>query len=359
MARKKRDITVLLIGDHQDFDTYKKINIEKKSLLREGFEYVTTNYKRVQKINTPKIGTKKVIVIFCFPFAYWNRYIEHKHYKGFYGNRVFYKKFMDFWNDTKRKIDRQLKGKVKIFINPPYPNAVYRDKVRVINKLAKNRIPQPNLFRIKKIHSIQNRLSKGHQFFLKPRYGSMGKGITFLSENDWQTNFILRRGRIISRKSDQGWNFNKVTGNRSFLRRILNNDFLLQEALDSLILKGKKVDLRIYTFFNKVIFIYPRKNKTDKITTNITQGGRGDIRVLKQIPTPLINQSIRVAQKTSQVLGINFAGIDIIPQRDLKKVYVIDVNLFSGLPKKKTFNLARCLAEELGRLDDKNKLRFK
>ena len=359
MERKKRNITILLIGDRQDYDTYKKINSEKRSFTREGFEYVTINYSQLLKEKLPELNNEKIIVIFCFPFSHWNKYIEHKHYKGVYGNKVFYKKFMFFWKRVDKKIKEYLIGKKTIFINHPYSCAAYRDKIKVANHLAKKDIPQAKLLRVIKINRIQNRLSKGHQFFLKPRYGSMGKGITFLSQGNWQTNFFLRGNKILSRKSDKGWKFREVTNNQSFLKRILAKDIMIQEAVDSLVLDGNKIDFRMYTFFNKVIFIYPRKNKLNKVTTNITQGGRGDIKILEDLPRSLINKSRSVAEKTAKSLGINFAGIDIIPRSDLNKVYVIDVNLFSGLPKKRTFNLPRCLAEELSKLDDKGKLSFK
>ena len=35
------------------------------------------------------------------------------------------------------------------------------------------------------------------------------------------------------------------------------------------------------------------------------------------------------------------AGMDIIIDRNLRNIYVIDVNLFPGFPKRKTFNLGR------------------
>jgi hypothetical protein len=45
----------------------------------------------------------------------------------------------------------------------------------------------------------------------------MGKGITYLSPLNWQTNFIFKDNRIISRRSDYGWRFRDITGNNAFL----------------------------------------------------------------------------------------------------------------------------------------------
>ncbi|GAI39372.1 unnamed protein product, partial [marine sediment metagenome] len=35
-------------------------------------------------------------------------------------------------------------------------------------------------------------------------------------------------------------------------------------GIEVLNIKGNKVDLRIYAFFNKIIYIYPRRNKIDE-----------------------------------------------------------------------------------------------
>ena len=135
--------------------------------------------------------------------------------------------------------------------------------------------------------------------------------------------------------------------------------FKIQIHKQMLILNKKKVDLRVYTFFNKVIYIYPRKNHPDKITTNISQGGRGDPSLLEILPEDLLRKAKKIAVKMAKKSKLNFIGIDIILDRNLKDVYVIDVNTFPGFPKRRTFNLARCMLRELSRLSNKGGLRFK
>ncbi len=116
------------------------------------------------------------------------------------------------------------------------------------------------------------------------------------------------------------------------------------------------MDLRIYTFFNKVIYVYPRTNAPDKVTTNISQGGRGDPGLLRTLPDYFISKAKREAEKVSSALNIGLGGIDIIPDRNSREVYVIDVNVFSGFPKRRTFDLAARLAGELGQLRQEGKL---
>lgn len=347
MNKTKRDISILALGDTVDYDSYQKLSHEKRSFLKHGFNYHTTGYRQFLNDKTPRITTDKLIIFLFFPFSYWDKYIEHKNYKGTYGNRTFSKKFTTFFGMVEKKVKKHYNDKEIFFINDLHLSAAYRDKITVVKKLAKFNIPQPKLCKISGIKNILHKLEAGHRFFLKPRYGSMGKGITYLSLYEWETNFGFKNNRITSRMSDHGWKFRDITGNHRFLRQLLTKDVFIQEAVDSPIIHGDKLDFRVYTFLHKAIYVYPRRNSLNKVTTNISQGGCGDPKLLKLLPKKLIDKAKREAEKVSRSLNISLGGIDIIPDRNLKDVHVIDVNLFSGFPKKRTFNLARCLAKEL------------
>ena len=80
--------------------------------------------------------------------------------------------------------------------------------------------------------------------------------------------------------------------------------------------------------------------------------------ILKFLPKSILTKAEKTAEKVSRSLGIKLAGIDVMIDRNLKQVYVIDVNVFSGFPKRKTFNLAKCLAGELLKMHNKGKLKY-
>lgn len=361
MKKRENQITVFAIGERLDYDSFAKFDREKDSFLTHGFDYVSTNYGSLLKGKIPHIKTKKVIVFLFFPFVYWNRHIEYKNYKGLYGNHNFFIKFMRFWMRIDNSIRTLLSDKEIVSVNSPLLCGFCRDKLQVIDKLSRIHIPQPRLYKILYLEEMQKRMVQGDSFFIKPRYGSMGKGITYLSWSNWQTNFRFKNNKIINKRSDRGWRFRDITVNDAFLNQLLKRgeDILIEEAVNSLILRGNKVDLRIYTFFNKVVYIYPRKNAPDKITTNISQGGRGDPRLLKMLPKHLLVKAEKAAEKISRVLNLNLAGIDIILDKNLKDVYVIDVNAFPGFPKRKTFNLAKHIIKDLVRSSKNGNLSFK
>ena len=351
-------ITIFAIGDKADHDSYRKLHREKDFILRSNFDYVNADYEKFLTVGAPLIKTEKVIIFLFFPFKYWNKSIEHKDYKGIYGSRVFFNKFSRFWKSVNKAINKSLKGKDVFFVNAPELCGLYRDKMEVSKKFLRAGIPNPKIYGISRVKDADKLLEKGENLFLKPRYGSMGKGITFLSWENWQTNLDFKNGKIKSRRSDHGWKFRNITGNRKFLSQLLSKGVMVEKAIDPLVFKQMKVDMRIYSFFNKVVYIYPRKNSADKITTNISQGARGDPGILQKLPKASVERVRAMASDASRALGLNFVGLDVMIDRSLKNMYVLDANVFPGFPKRKTFNLAREIITELAGLAKRGKLHF-
>lgn len=358
MRKTKERITILVVGDRPDYDSFRKFHKERSFASQREFKYVETSYKRFLENRIPPIKTTKVIIFLFFPFIYWNKYIEHKGYKGVYGNSTFFKKFSTLWKKVDNVVASSLKGKEIFFVNRPSACALCRDKGAVAKRFSIASIPATKRYNLTRVKDVEKLLNKGHNFFLKPRYGSMGKGITFLSWSNWQTNFIFKNDKIISRRSDGGWKFRDVTRNRKFLAKLLGKDILIEDEINSVILKEMKIDIRLYVFLNKVIYIYPRKNKVDRITTNISQGAKGDPDISRQLPKHIIEKSKKLACKAAKTLGLNLAGIDIMIDRNLKDLYILDINAFPGFPKRRTFNLAQRMIEEITKLRKKGSLRF-
>ncbi len=97
----------------------------------------------------------------------------------------------------------------------------------------------------------------------------------------------------------------------------------------------------------------------DEVTTNISQGGCGDPSLLEIIPDRVLSKIKNISIRATKALKLKFTGIDVVVDSGLKEVYIVDVNMFSGFPKRKTFNLARSMITELKRLDRKGMLHYK
>ncbi len=273
---------------------------------------------------------------------------------------TFHRKFNRFTTQVVKIIKDTFPDKKIFLINDPRLSSFYRDKVAVARVLSKANVSVPVQFRDKHLSKIKRMLEEGHRLFIKPRCGSMGKGITFLQLGNWQTNFEYKRHRIFSRKSDYGWRFHDITGNTKFMQSLLHSkDLFIEEAIDPLKIKNEKIDFRVYAFFDKILYIYPRRNSIEAVTTNISQGGRGDPHIIDIIPKRLIKRIEKAVIKARKALKLKFIGVDVVVDNTLKNIYIVDVNMFPGLPKRRTIKLARVLIDELKKRIRADKLKFK
>jgi glutathione synthase/RimK-type ligase-like ATP-grasp enzyme len=341
--------TLLAVGDKVDFDSFNKFFRQRRLLTKQNILFKHISYKELLNNEFPKIDTKKVIVFFFFPFEYWDSKIETKKSKDVYGNKSFYIKFKKFWKVVKKKVCDNYDDKKVSFVNEPDQISTDRDKELTKNVLAKANIPISQQYFARDANKILEMLDQGKKLFIKVRFGSMGKGITYLEKGRWDTNFEFR-GEIISKKSDYGWTFREVTDNKVFLRQLLKQDIIIEEAINPWLLKGRKFDLRLYVCFGKVLYIYPRSNDTEQVTTNISQGAKGeDNKFLNSIPEKLLNVAKKEAIRATKAMKLNFAGVDIMPNSDGKNVTVIELNTFPGFPKARRLNLSKLIINQIGK----------
>ena len=208
--------TLLAVGDKKDFDTFRKFYKQRRFFYNSHIHLKAINYSSLLENKLPKIKTKEIIIFLFFPFDYWDRYIEPKNYKGVYGNKKFYIKFNKFWKIVENKLNKFYKNKKLTYINHPKHLAKDRDKELTKNTVAKSGVLIPKKFNTKKTKDMLKLLDKGYKLFIKVKYGSMGKGITYLEKSRWMSNFRFRKGKIISKHSDYGWRFINITGKKEF-----------------------------------------------------------------------------------------------------------------------------------------------
>ncbi len=341
--------TILVLGDESDWESY---NLFSKQLQKQHhskkLKWVTATYDLLEKNGLPLIESDTLIIYLFFPFTYWDKHVEKEGYKEPYGNVDFYNKFRVFWSEIHRILRKVYRGKKIRFINHPLKIAIDRDKEFTKTILSENKINIPTPYYTRKYKDILKLVDRENKkLFLKVRYGSMGKGITYMERGNWKTNFRFEGGKIVSPRSDQGWTFIDITDNVDFLKELLTKDIVIEEAIDTYKLDDIIFDLRLYVFYDEVLYILPRTNEKNAITANISQGGNErTTRFLKKFPKNIINKAIKDGIRTIKAMDVNFAGVDVMISTDFK-VYVIELNAIPGFPKECRFNLSRRIIQRI------------
>lgn len=333
----------------KDWDSYLKFYKQRRLLSKCGCGFVTADYDAVLNGDLPSVPSSTIIVLLFFPVVYWDRHIEPRTYSGVYGNRRFYAEFKRFWTMVAAKLQQHYGGRRIHYVNSPQNIPAERDKQLTKEILAAAHVPTTRWYRTTSTRTILRLLREGRQLFIKVRYGSMGKGVTYLEEQKWRTNFTFRAGRILNRHSDYGWRFRDVTGNEKFLRQLLKEDVVIEEAVPRWFIRGAHFDLRALVFFGRIVYMYPRSNTAQNVTTNVSQSAKSErMSFLGGIRKDLIRKARTTAVRAARALGLNFAGVDMMLDPRKQEPVVIELNAFPGFPKVRTFNLARSLMIEIG-----------
>jgi len=319
--------------------------------LSDNSEVQVINYREVLKNRLPDFKKKEILVLLFFPFQFWNKNIEvYNKDSRVYGDQKFGQAFEKFFIKIEKKLKDKYGEDRLQYVNPPKASILDRDKESCKNFLRHHNIPTPRSYQIKKLSDIKKILERGVSLYIKPRYGSMGKGISYLSNGLLITNFLYRKGKVISHPYDYNWRFHEITkevDRHKFLRTMISRGFIFEEAIDPPIHKGKRSDFRVYCVFGKIPYYYARTTPAVSLVTNWSQGGTIELRskFSKYIPQNKLRQVRSLARRVSRDLQLNYAGIDIIFSKDYKDIYVLEAHSFPGYEK--GYDLMKNLAKKI------------
>lgn len=81
-------------------------------------------------------------------------------------------------------------------------------------------------------------------------------------------------------------------------------------------------DYRVLVGGNKVLLLFKRIAAPGKHTNNSSQGGRGELASLDDVPTPILQECLKAAK----VLNRDFAGVDLVFHAETNAHYFFEVN---------------------------------
>ncbi len=344
--------TLLILGEYGTDDLNKNIKRLQKESKKINLPYKTMSYEQLFKNNKKDIFTNNLKAMFFFPFKFWDENCEIPQNTSVYGtSKESYNLFNQFWQDVKGTLEKKFSDKkISYVINPDYA-ALDRDKIAVNNLLRKKGVSTTNIIQ-KNLKEIIE-LSKEKGIFIKARYGALGKGISYLSPKGWFTNYKVGGKNNIENYPDIGkWEFSNITGNKEFIRKLLDLEVIVEEEVKSPQLNPeKKFDMRVYSLYGNVPHMFIRENAESKIITNFSQGGQVNHRYYRALSKKTIALASNTALKASKAFNSNFMGIDVIFDKNLENPKVLEVQTFTGFPDIRYCNLTKLLAHEIKKKD--------
>ena len=347
--------TLLTIGDLTTDGIKKEKSLygfirHRKNVIRKGVNFKFITYEDLLRRRLPDVTTKKLKAMLFFPYAYWNERVERYDLDDrIYGDANFGRDTKKLFLEIRKILESTYKDKDVIYVNPPYTSIIDRDKRKTAGKLRKQGILTPKIYNISNIDQLDDILKKAGALYIKPAFGAMGKGMSFINRDECWTNFIFREGEIISRPRDYNWGFSRISEKRrnAFLKILIRRKFIFEKAIDLATFGRRKFDVRIYVIYGHVPYLYARSAPKANIVTNWSQGGRIEGRrfLKKALPPGKIKEIKDIARRSARVLGLNYAGIDILANEKLDKMYFLEAHSFPGYEKK--FNLMKFLINKI------------
>ncbi len=318
--------TLLIIGDSNtdkknETSSYDKL-INHPDLHKLNIKAV--NYTTLLDESLPYVKGKLYIML-LFPYNYWAQHIEIEAEGTLYGDLRYGEAFNNLFDRVDRIIVGHYGRRFK-YVNPPGSIKIDRDKKWTKDLLATNGIPVPYTFECD-FESANKLFDNGNGYFIKPRFGSMGKGITYVSNGRILTNY-KNDGDGPRFGYDYGWSFKKLRKSDDLLKQILFSKPVIEREIKSPRIKNRKFDMRVYVLYNTAPYVYARSAPTRKPITNWSQGGRIEKKsFLKHIPKSKMSEIKKMSKKVAKILKLNFCGVDIIFDQDWNP-YVLEAQSF-------------------------------
>lgn len=172
-------------------------------------------------------------------------------------------------------------------VNPVYAFRRARDKYATLTTLAKAGLPIPTTFVTENAHQAYRFAKHLTTIVCKPMTGSMGYGVMRFTDLDLAYNAF----RLLER---------------------INQPIYIQEYLQT---PGK--DIRAFVIGDQLLAAMHRLAPPGHWKTNLAQGGKAKA-------TKLTNELKELAIKATQVLGLEYAGVDIVETS--KGPLILEVN---------------------------------
>ena len=338
-----KSLIVLGVGDSEPAD--RNIKRMHNYALEAGLSSFRADYHQIQDL--PDINSDKIYVMPFFPFTFWNEHCETPKDTLLYGtSQRAYHLFCEFLSEKKAELQHKYGARLEFLIDLEKA-ALDRDKQATKDTLEKSSIPTPDNIRYRSTQDVIDAIGNAG-IFIKCMYGSEGKGITYLSRGKWVTNYRVSDGRLGNYGVYDRWPFTDITGRVDLLESLLSTTVTVErEIVTPDIFNGMKFDVRAYSILGQVPHMFVRVNERGNVTTNVSQGARVMHHPNTGLDKTQIDLCKDLALRSSQAMGLNILGVDIMFDGEMGKV--VEVQAFTGFSDIRSFDIAGHLVSSMAK----------
>ncbi|NQU98744.1 hypothetical protein HQ533_04710 [Candidatus Woesearchaeota archaeon] len=276
--------------------------------------------------NSSRIASD-VPLLFCFPYSLWDEIVDTQNGE-LYGCETFGNSIVELVNNMRELFENSFPN--AMYVNKPEIMLMERDKFQPKELLAKHGIRvAENLD--KSLDAVMSEVESGGAVYIKVRYGSCGKGISYISPGKWTTNFKYDGNVISNCEDDHSWREVDITGDTDFLKKLLEHEVIVEKAVTNPLTDQVNFDLRGRYFFGEVDPFFGYSRRTTGSITSASQGTTRDpVYALLSI-SPIegqIKEAFELIRKSSEILGLNYSGVDVIFEGENFEPVFLELNSY-------------------------------
>ncbi|MBW2968401.1 hypothetical protein KY362_08025 [Candidatus Woesearchaeota archaeon] len=274
-------------------------------------------------------------VMLTFPYVLWDRLVETG--KGLYGTAEFGCRIRNLAENITGVLEDRLPRAT--YVNHPMTMLLERDKKRA-KQIVQEAGLQVTEDLPKDARAVLDSVRNGRPVYIKVRYGSMGKGISYFGfdrdgRDRWTTNFMYDGGVIKNHPGDHDWTEIDITGDTGFLEQILREDVIVEKAVLNPKVDGTKFDMRAVLMYGDL----DPDNSCGRMVrgrsiTNVSQGATeltlDDFG--QYVPPEQIGLAADLIRKAAEALGLRYAGGDVLFEGEQYAPVFLEINSFPGPP---------------------------
>jgi hypothetical protein len=293
-------------------------------LARRGWRLRTVPYSRIRDV--PADGVRSAVLF--FPHLGWDSEVELLPAQ-LYGSVAHGAALRELVVGAGEILRNRMPGIT--FLNTPEAIALTRDKGAVKSRWTAAGVPTPRQVQASTPAELTAAVAELGRVYVKAPCGSMNKGITVLTPQQWRTNFVFDDGVLRAPRpgdpqyegSDR-WSFADVdpTDERFLAALCAEPGLVMERGLADGVVAGRRVEARVTVLGGRVIDVAVAASPVGEPTTEPQVGS-----AQPRLPSEVGRRVRRVALRAAAALDLTYAVLDIVLDTDLSPM-AIDAQAF-------------------------------